>query len=59
MFLLVEKIKIIGILLNIVHRQVHKNIMHVTTESDRLHNHSTLLTIQNQQHHKPCNLRYT
>ena len=30
----------IGILLNVVHPQVHKK--HTTRESDRLHNHSTI-----------------
>ena len=40
-FLLVNRIKMIVILLNVVRRQVRKN---VTKESDGLHNHSTLLT---------------
>ena len=35
----------IGILLNIVHFQVHKNI---TKESDGFHNHSTQLTMAKQ-----------
>ena len=32
----------IGMLLNITHRQVHKNI---TQQSHGVHNHSTLLTL--------------
>ena len=33
----------IGMLLNVAYRRVHKNIS--TKESDGLHNHSTLLTL--------------
>ena len=40
--LLVNKIKILGMLLNVVHQQVQRK--HITKESDRFHNHSNLLT---------------
>ena len=43
-FLLVNTIKMIGILLNLVHFQVHKNII-ITKESDGFHNHYTQLTM--------------
>ena len=41
--LLVNKIKILGMLLNVVHRQVQRE--HITKESDGFHNHSNLLTM--------------
>ena len=40
-FLFVSKMKKIGMLLNVVNRQVHKIIQ----QGSRLHNHSTLLTM--------------
>lgn len=43
MFLLVSKIKTLRILLNVVHRDVLKNVG--TRESIGLHNHSTLLNM--------------
>ena len=45
MFQLVSKFKMIKMLLNVVHRQVHKNQEHITKESNGLHNHSTLITM--------------
>ena len=36
-------IKMIAMLLNVVHRQVHKNI-YITKKSDELHNHFTVKT---------------
>ena len=45
-FLLDNKTKIIGLLLNIVHCQASKNIiLCVTNESERLHHYSTLFTV--------------
>ena len=35
----------IKMLLNVVHRQVHKNQEHITKESNGLHNLSTLITM--------------
>jgi len=45
MFQLVSKFKMIKMLFNVVHRQVHKNQEHITKESNGLHNHSTLITM--------------
>ena len=47
MFLLLSKIKMIGMLLNIVHGQVQKSyqLQDITKESNGFHNHSTLITI--------------
>ena len=45
MFQLVSKFKMIKMLLNVVHRQVHKNQEHITKESNGLHNRSTLITM--------------
>ena len=45
MFQLVSKFKMIKMLLNVVHRQVHKNQEHITKESNGLHNLSTLITM--------------
>ena len=39
----VSKIKMIGMLLNVVHRQVHKK--HITNESVEFHNNSNLLNM--------------
>ena len=45
MFQLVSKFKMIKMLLNVVHREVHKNQEHITKESNGLHNLSTLITM--------------
>ena len=42
-FLLVNKVKMFGTPLNVVHRQVYKNML--TRESDEFHNHSTLFIV--------------
>ena len=46
MFLLVTKFKMIGMLLNVVHRQVQKSEQkHITKESNEFPNHTTLITM--------------